>query len=139
MYRTYFWIVTGIGEGATGLFLLLLPSVPLALLIGVQSAAIETILVSRLAGVALIAIGIACWFARNDYTHSADCGLLTGLLIYNVGAAGLLAYAGAALNLVGLALWPAVVLHAGLAIWCIFCFSVKPRGAAALNADQTHA
>ena len=41
------------------------------------------------------------------------------MLIYDVAAAALLAYAGLALSLVGIALWPAVVLHAALAVWCV--------------------
>jgi hypothetical protein len=81
--------------------------------------------VTRLAGAALLAIGIACWLARNDHGRAAQIGLLAGVLIYDVAAAALLAYAGLVLHMVGLALWPAVVLHAALAFWCIVCLAVK--------------
>jgi hypothetical protein len=47
--------------------------------------------------------------------------LLTGILIYNVAAAILLAYAGVALKMIGVLLWPAVAIHAILAIWCFGC------------------
>jgi hypothetical protein len=47
--------------------------------------------------------------------------LLTSVLIYDVAAAVILAYTGLFVNIVGIALWPAVVLHAALAIWCVAC------------------
>ena len=50
------------------------------------------------------------------------------MLIYDVAAAALLAYAGLVLNMVGLALWPAVVLHAALAGWCVVCLLGNTRG-----------
>jgi hypothetical protein len=40
---------------------------------------------------------------------------------YDVAAAVILAYAGLSLSFVGVALWPAVVLHAALAVWCVLC------------------
>ena len=125
MHRAYLLIVTAVAEAGTGLVLLVLPSLPLVLLLGVEQASLETIFVTRLAGAALLAIGVACWLARNDHGRTAQRGLLTGLLVYDVAAAALLAYAGLALSMVGLALWPAVVLHAALAIWCILCLSVR--------------
>jgi hypothetical protein len=44
--------------------------------------------------------------------------LLAGALVYDVAVAALLAYSGLFSSLVGIALWPAVVLHALLAVWC---------------------
>jgi hypothetical protein len=105
--------------------LLVLPSIPLALLLGVEGAAPETIVVVRLAGAALLAIGVACWGARNDHGRPAQLGLLAGVLTYDVAAAVLLAYAGFVLSMAGLALWPAVVLHAALAFWCLACLPIK--------------
>jgi hypothetical protein len=119
MRRPYFLIVTAIAEAGTGVILLVLPSVPLALVLGVQQAPPETGLVARVAGAALLAIGVACWLARNDHGHAAWLGLLTGVLIYDVAAAALLTYAGLVLSMVGPVLWPAVVLHAALSVWCI--------------------
>jgi hypothetical protein len=128
MPRTYFLIVTAIGEAGTGLMLLVLPSVLLALLFGVSPAAPETIIVGRVGGAALLAIGVACWLARNDHGSPAQWGLLAGVLIYDAAAAALLAYAGLGLGLVGLALWPAVVFHTALAVWCVACLQDTPRG-----------
>jgi hypothetical protein len=54
-------------------------------------------------------------------------GLLTGVLIYDLAAAAVLAYAGLFLDMAGLALWPAVALHAALAFWCVVCIWDWPR------------
>jgi hypothetical protein len=125
MYRSYLFMVTAIGEGVTGLLLLVSPSVLLELLLGVERAAPETVLVARLTGAALLAIGVACWPGRNEEARPGQFGLLAAVLIYDVAAAGLLAYAGLVLSMVGLALWPAVVLHAALAFWCVGCLATR--------------
>jgi len=121
MHRANLLIVSAIGEGGTGLLLLVLPSVLLALLLGVEKAEPETMFVARLTGAALLAIGVACWLGRNDHGRPAQLGLLAALLIYDVAAAALLAYARLAMSLAGIALWPAVVLHAAMAAWCAVC------------------
>ena len=90
-------------------------------LLGVENPAVEAIFVGRLAGAALLAIGVASWLARTDTLTPAQFGLLTGLLIYNAAAAILIASAGVVLKTSGAALWPAVVLHAILTVWCISC------------------
>ena len=113
------FIVTAVLEVGTALLLLFVPAVPLAVLLGVEQAAPETLLIARVAGVALLAIGVACWLARGDERSAAQVGLLIGILIYDVGAAALLAYAGIGLGMTGLALWPAVAIHAALAVWSL--------------------
>jgi hypothetical protein len=133
MHLTYLLIVTAITEVATGLLLLVLPSIPFGLLLGVSVAAPEALLVGRVAGAALLALGVASWLARSDKQGCAVLGVLTGVLIYDGAAAALLAYAGAALGMAGLALWPAVVLHAVLAVWCLVCLWRKIRGQSLLR------
>jgi hypothetical protein len=129
MQRRYFLIVTALVEGATGLLLLALPWVPCALLLGVDQPSPETSLVARVAGAALLAAGVACWLGRSDRQGAALLGLLAGVLTYDVAAAVILACAGLFLHLAGVALWPAVVLHAALAVWCVACLLVQPRTA----------
>jgi hypothetical protein len=41
------------------------------------------------------------------------------MVLYNLGAVVILSVAGIQLRPVGIALWPAVVLHTAMAIWCI--------------------
>jgi hypothetical protein len=125
-HRVYFLMVTAFAEGGIGLFLLIWPFLPLALLLGVDHASAEVTICARIAGAALLALGVACWPAPNDPGQSSSRpGLLAGVLIYDVAAAVLLAYAGLVLRMVGLVLWPAVVLHAALAAWCVVCLTVK--------------
>jgi hypothetical protein len=121
MHRTHLLIVTAFGEGGIGLLLLILPSVPQALLLGTNQASPEATFFARTAGAGLLAIGVACWLGRSDTFGPAQLGLITGALVYDAAVVALLAYTGLFLNLVGIALWPAVALHAALAVWCIFC------------------
>ena len=116
-----FLSVTALVEATTGLCLLILPAVLFAVLLGLDPATADAIFVGRLAGAALLAIGVASWMARIDGRTPAQLGLLTGILVYNAAATLLLAYAGAILKMVGILLWPAVVLHAILAVWCFRC------------------
>ncbi|WP_192179779.1 hypothetical protein [Mesorhizobium amorphae] len=115
--RKLFLVVIAAVEAATGLGLLLLPSVPFALLLGLESGTVETIFVGRIAGAALLAIGIASWIARQDELNPSLFGLLVGILIYNTGVAILLVYAGTVLKMTGVMLWPTVAFHAVLAVW----------------------
>ena len=66
MYGRHLLIVTAAFEVGTGLLLLLLPAVPLMLLLGIALPGAEVALVSRVAGAALLAIGVSCWLARTD-------------------------------------------------------------------------
>lgn len=120
--RKHLLIVTACGEMATGLSLLAIPGIPLRLLIGVEQASPETIFVARVAGAALLAIGVGCWLGRSDPFGHAQHGLLAGVLVYSAVVAGLLAYAGLFLSLVGIALWPVVAVHAVLSIACVLSF-----------------
>jgi hypothetical protein len=125
--RMLFLVVTALVEAATGFCLLFLPAVLFVILLGLEQAAVDAIFVGRIAGAALLAIGIASWMARNDTRTPAQRGLLTGILIYDAAAAMLLAYAGAVLEMSGVLLWPAVVLHAILAVWCFSCLRAHPK------------
>jgi Kef-type K+ transport system membrane component KefB len=119
--RKLLLLVTAFAEGATGLCLLVLPAVLLAVLLGVEQPSVDALFVGRIAGTALLAIGVASWMARNDTRSPAQRGLLAGILIYNAVVALLLAYAGAALTMNGILLWPTAALHAILAAWCLGC------------------
>jgi hypothetical protein len=119
MHRTHLLIFTACGETVTGLSLLTVPAIPLWLLIGVEQASPETIYVARVAGAALLAIGVGCWLGRGDQLGPAERGLIAGVLVYSAVVAGLLVYAGLFLSLVGVALWPAVAVHAVLLVECV--------------------
>jgi hypothetical protein len=46
------------------------------------------------------------------------------MVLYNLGAVIILGSAG--IRLRGIALWPAVVLHTAMTVWCIVCLLRKP-------------
>jgi hypothetical protein len=89
-----------IGEGGTGLALLIAPSLVGQLLLGEQLTGVA-IPVARVSGIALIALAIACWPGPP----------LVGMLIYSALVTLYLAYLGFAGGSSGVLLWPAVILH----------------------------
>ena len=101
--------VAAAGEAVTGLALLIFPSIVVQLFLGTEIVA-AGIVVGRLAGIALIALGIACW--PGGGVSRALCGMLT----YSVLATVYLACLGVRGEWAGPLLWPAVVLHAFLTI-----------------------
>jgi hypothetical protein len=114
-------VVTAWLETITGVALMVSPAPPVALLLG---AALDTpigLVLARVAGAALLALGVACWLARDDGRSVAARGMVAAMLLYNLAAGTVLLYAGLGLKLSGIGLWPAVLLHLTLAVWCIGC------------------
>ena len=95
-----------VAEAATGLALLIVPSLVGRLLLGEELTGIA-IPVARVAGIALIALAVACWPGPP----------LVGMLIYSAVVTLYLSYVGLADGLTGIFLWPAVVLHAILSVF----------------------
>ena len=94
-----------VAEIATGLALLIVPSLVAQLLLGVELSG-AAIPVARVTGIALIALGIACWPGPA----------LVGMLVYTTLVMLYLAYLGILSEWAGPLLWPAVVVHAMLAV-----------------------
>jgi len=123
-------MVTGLVETPIGLLLLLSPPLVARWLFGASLDPPAAVIVGRIAGAALISVGSACWLARDDGPSHARRGLLAAMLLYNCAAGGILAHAGASLRLVGVLMWPAIALHAALAVWCVACLRSAPVNAA---------
>ena len=117
--------ITAIIEAATGVGLLAAPAVLAQLLLGTTLDAPAAITVARVAGAALLALGVACWLARDD-----GRAMVVAMLFYNVAAVTILAYAAVGLALSGIGLWPAIALHTALAGWCAAALNwrLKPSG-----------
>ena|SRR5271165_6203836 len=98
-------------EAATGIALIAVPELVGRVLLGV-SLSESGVAVARLAGVALLSLGLACWPTANDINSSA----LRGLFVYNLLAAVYLGYLRASGEFAGFLLWPACALHAVLTI-----------------------
>jgi hypothetical protein len=93
-------------EVATGLALIIVPSLVGRLLLGAELAGVS-IPVARVLGIALLALGMCCWPGSTSL-----CGMLT----YGALVTVYLAYLGLVGGFTGILLWPAVVLHAILTI-----------------------
>jgi hypothetical protein len=112
---------TALVEAGAGLALLCCPSEFVSLLVGEPIETSAALTAARVGGAALLALGIACGFARGDSRSRAAKGLVAAMLLYNAATAAILAFAGIRLEMHGVLLWPGVVLHAALAAWCIAC------------------
>jgi hypothetical protein len=92
-------------EVATGLALLVNPAFVVTLLLGTDLSGAGPLL-ARCFGIALVALGVAPAFRS--------------LLLYNASIALYLGYLGGAGQQGGVLLWPAVALHAGVALQLIY-------------------
>jgi len=116
--------------------LLLSPSLVARLLLGVPLDTPAAFIVGRIAGAALLSLGGACWLARDEGSSRAGRGLVAAMLLYNCAAGAVLANAAVGVRFVGVLMWPAVAVHAVLAVWCVACLrsrSASPSGRVRTN------
>jgi len=111
-------IAVAVAEFGTGLGLLVAPSLVSRLLLGGALDSPVSVVVARVAGAALVAIGIACWAESAGRRAGSPRGLLAALLVYNAIVALLLAHGAVFGGVHGPLLWPVVVVHVAFAIWC---------------------
>jgi hypothetical protein len=119
--------LTAVLEAATGLGLLLVPALVGELLFGAELSGVS-IVVARVTGIALIALGFACLPGRTP---------LGGMLTYSVLVTAYLTLVGFAGEFSGSMLWPAVALHVVLATLLVVA-ARKMRGQSGPS-DQTGA
>jgi len=110
--------ITAAIEAGAGLALLVSPSAMARVLLGSSLETRVALVVARMAGAALLALGISCWMARDDGQSRAARGVIAAMLVYNAAVVALLADARLRSGLSGMGLWPAVILHSALAVWC---------------------
>jgi len=109
-------IFTGVAEAAAGAALLVAPALVVHLLLGAELAGVSVV-VARVAGIALLALGVGCW------PGPASLGMLT----YNTLATVYLACLAIRGEWVGPLLWPAVVLHAVITILLGRAWLMSPK------------
>jgi len=110
-------LLAAVSEAATGLALLIVPSLVGRLLLGVELTG-AGIPVARVLGIALIALAVACWPGRTA---------LYGMLTYSVPATLYLLYLAIRGKWVGPLLWPAVAAHAVLTILLARAWLMSPK------------
>jgi len=122
--RTMERILAGsaIGEAITGTALVAYPQFVVRLLLSAEIVG-AAMVVSRIAGIALIGLSLACWpvaVAGGARNHAYG-----GMLAYSALTACCLTWVGFADRLRGPLLWPAAVVHVGLTAALLAAWSTK--------------
>lgn len=112
--------LASVTEALTGLGLLAAPSVVVKLLLSAEIVG-AGIVASRVAGIALIALGVACWPTRE--VRAA----VVAMLGYNLLVAIYLVAVGLGGEMVGVLLWPAAAVHALLVVPLLISAMRNPR------------
>jgi hypothetical protein len=113
---THFLLASAVIELGAGLALVAAPALAITLVFG-ASGTTPGLALGRLAGLALLSLGLTCWLARDDAASAATRALVTGMCGYNAAVVTLVLTGG--MGPVGLLLWGIVVLHVGMALWGI--------------------
>jgi hypothetical protein len=100
-------------EIGTALIVMIDPAIVVKLLLGAELSGVAALL-GRCFGIALLALGLACWPDRQQPGSNAPA--FRGMLVYNVLIALFLAYVFMVDRLGGMLLWPAALLHAIVAL-----------------------
>ena len=101
-------LISAIIEAATGLLMIVLPSLFVRLLLGADLSPPGEI-VGRMGGAGLTALAVACWPAADAALRSRQA--LKALTGYNLFAGLFFAFVGIAGGLTGILLWPAAIIH----------------------------
>src|SRR5262249_41382516 len=104
----YILVVSALIEVATGVMLVIDPAIVVNLLFG-SDASGGALLIGRVCGIGLLALGIACWPSRQRTGTIAPA--FNAMLTYNVLVALYLIYLGSVVHIQALLLWPAAALH----------------------------
>lgn len=96
-------------EGFTGLALMLAPGLVGRLLLGAPPDG-QGVVIARVAGIALLSLGISCLPVGTP---------LAGMLTYNLLATAYLTWLGISGEFAGALLWPVAALHAAITLFLI--------------------
>ena len=107
---------SAVAEAVTGLVLALAPDLFLTLLFGRVEEWGPRLPAARVAGIALVALGLACRPEASDVSSPRPA--LQAMLVYNGAVAAYFVYL-ARVGMVGILLWPALAEHAAVAVLLI--------------------
>ncbi len=119
-------LATAVIEAGAGLALLGMPSRFARLLFAAPLEGAVVLTIARIGGMGLLTLAVAAWFASYDSHSCAARGLVSAVVLYNLGAAIILGVTGVKPDIGGVLLWPIIILHAGMAIWCAAQLLVNP-------------
>jgi hypothetical protein len=105
--------VAAAAEAVIGLALIVAPHVVARLLLGTDVTGVSLV-IGRVAGIALLSLGVGCWLGRNEADGASSA--LSAMLTYDFLVTLYLALVGLGTEYVGILLWPAVAVHAVLTI-----------------------
>ena len=120
-------IATAVIELGAGLALAALPSVSVMFLLGSPLETPVGLTMGRVAGAALVTLGVACWLALRDAHSQGTVGLVAALLFYNIAIVAVLVAARFELDLQGVGLWPGAGLHSAMTVWCVVCLRGRSK------------
>lgn len=129
--KTLFAVAAGT-EMLPGLTFVVTPSLQAELLFGASLTASGEIMMARVLGVVMMALGLAFWQGRKDPGAPTARGLAVAVLVYNTAVA-VLAASGVGSHVSAVGIWPAIGLHAALAVWC--AWSLRTGGLRRPSAD----
>jgi hypothetical protein len=115
-------------EGVTGVALIIHPALVAQLLFG-DGVTGTGVVLARVVGIALLALGVACWPGRQ--ARSGDVPALRAMFTYSLLVTILLIYVGGAAHLAGILLWPAVGAHVMLILLLVVAWHKdrqRPKG-----------
>jgi hypothetical protein len=113
------FVVSAVIEITTGIILLAAPALVVSILLGGLLDTAAGLATARVAGVALVSFGVACWSGSLDTQSRAASGIVVAMLVYNISIVVLLLSLRFGAGMTGAGLLPVSVLHAALAVWCI--------------------
>lgn len=112
--------VAALGEALTGLILLLRPTIVTRLLFNTDVDGTGAVM-SRIAGIALIGLGLACWPSRSEADNRQRA--FQGMISYGLMAALYLGYVAIAGGSVGILFYPAIAVHVLLSVLLVRAWS----------------
>lgn len=122
-------VFASLAEAGTGLVLMADPALVVTLLLGAPLSG-AGVAAGRCFGIALLALGLACWPSR--IRDDGSSWPARAMLAYNALIALYLGYLGFVEHAGGVLLWPAVAIHAAVTVALVWarCAGRKPQTAA---------